>query len=79
MREVDTSTAEGQMNTDHSLSTKAEGFVYDLCLFDDHVKTGKKIKVMFQHLYMYIYLMKTIKKAWWLGQLCFYFANWTHV
>ena len=46
VREVDISTAEGQVNTDYSLSSRAEGFVYDLCLFDDHVKTGKKIKVM---------------------------------
>ena len=45
VRQVDISTAEGQMNSDNALSSRAEGFVYDLCLFDDHVKTGKNIKV----------------------------------
>ena len=33
------------MILDSALLSKAEGFIYDLCLFDDHLKVGSKIKV----------------------------------
>ena len=70
VRELDTSSEECQVNCDTVLLSKAEGFVYDLCLFDDHMKTGQKIKVIHCNFYIrWFTISSTISRAYPTGTL----------